>query len=183
MSQIMHLLRCLFFIRAHFQIDVTRPLAYGDVRTDSQSHPRLLEVRIKASKTDPFRRGVPINIGRTDWPLCPVAAILSYLVRRGSMEGPLFLFEDGKYLTRDCFVAAVRDALQRAGLDSSLYAGHSFRIGAATTAARWGVPESLIKTLGRWESAAYMLYIRTLRETLGCVARTLVGQVARDSSA
>ncbi len=163
--------------------DSTRHLAYGDVRTDSQSHPRLLEVRIKASKTDPFRRGVSIYIGRTDGPLCPVAAILSYLIRRGSMEGPLFLFEDGKYLTRDHFVAAVKDALQQAGLDSSLYAGHSFRIGAATTAARRGVPESLIKTLGRWESAAYMLYIRTPQETLGCVARTLVGQVARDSSA
>ena len=45
-------------------------------------------------------------------------------------------------------VAAVREALRRAGLISTDYAGHSFRIGAATTAAQKGVQDSLIKTLG-----------------------------------
>ena len=32
-------------------------LAYADVRIDSQVSPRMLEVRLKASKTDPFREG------------------------------------------------------------------------------------------------------------------------------
>ena len=34
---------------------------------------------MKASKTDPFRMGVDIFIGRTDNELCPVSAVLAYM--------------------------------------------------------------------------------------------------------
>ena len=98
------------------------------------------------------------------------------MVRRGSEAGPFFLFADGSFLTRDRFVQEVRAALTCAGVDSSLYSGHSFRIGAATTAAKRKVPDSTIKMLGRWESAAYTryMYIRTPRETLASVSRILL---------
>ena len=92
-----------------------------------------------------------------------VAAVLDYMVRRGSSPGPFFTFADGRPLTRECFVKAVRGAMDQAGIDSSRYTGHSFRIGAA---AQYGVQDSLIKTLGRWESVAYIIYIRTPRETV-----------------
>ena len=140
------------------------------------SSPQYLEVRLKASKTDPFRKGVSVYLGRTDADLCPVAAVLHYMVRRGSSRGPFFKFSDGRPLTRVRFVAGVRSAFQVAGIPSANYAGHSFRIGAATTAALCGVQDSLIKTLGRWESAAYTLYIRTPRETLCTVSRSLVAR-------
>ena len=149
-------------------------LSFGDVRVDSHSSPQFLEVRIKASKTDPFRKGVTVYLGRTDGAICPVAASLAYMVSRGPAAGPFFTFGDGRCLTRERFVKAVRDALQRSGVDSSRYAGHSFRIGAATTAANRGIQDSLIKVLGRWESSAYTLYVRTPRETLCQVAKTLV---------
>ena len=150
-------------------------LSFADVRADTQKTPEFLQVTIKASKTDPFRRGVTIFLGRTRNELCPVAATLQYMVRRGCGPGPLFVFDDGRYLTRDRFVSAVRSALTMAGINASLYAGHSFRIGAATTAAKRGIQDSLIKTLGRWESSAYTIYIRTPRETLCSVASALVG--------
>ena len=98
--------------------------------------------------------------------ICPVAAVLDYMVRRGPVVGPLFTFSDCSFLTRDRFVRAVREALQSAGVDSSSYAGHSFRIRVATTAARQGVPDSTIKMLGQWESSAYTVYIHTPREAL-----------------
>ncbi len=158
--------------------DATVHLAYGDVKLDNVASPRYLVVQIKASKTDPFRKGVSIYLGRTDADLCPVAAVLSYMVQRGSSQGPFFRFSDGRSLTRDRFVAAVRSTLQAAGIPSAHYAGHSFRIGAATTAALCGVQDSLIKTLGRWESAAYTLYIRTPPETLCAVSRSLVSKTA-----
>ena len=63
-------------------------------------------------------------------------------------------------------MAAVRKALVETGLAAKDYAGHSFRIGAATTAARQGLQDCQIKTLGRWESSAYTKYIRTSPETL-----------------
>ena len=150
-------------------------LAYGDVRADNVVTPQYLEVRIKASKTDPFRKGVVVYLGKAPGPLCPVAATLHYMVGRGTMGGAFFRFTDGRLLTRDRFVAAVRTALTAAGLDCSQYAGHSFRIGAATTAAANGLQDSLIKTLGRWESAAYTVYIRTPREVLCAVSGSLVG--------
>ena len=161
------------------QFDPSSHLAYGDVRVDNTAAPQYLEVRIKASKTDPFRQGVSVYLGVTAEELCPVAAILDYMVRRGPAAGPFFLFQDGKFLTRDRFVTEVREALALAGLDSGLYAGHSFRIGAATTAAQCGIPDSLIKTLGRWQSAAYMVYIRTPRDTLCSVARLLTRPASR----
>ena len=66
-------------------------------------------------------------------------------------------------------------ALTSLGYNCSLYAGHSFRIGAATVAAQHGVQDSLIKTMGRWESAAYLCYIRTPKEVLRSVAATMTG--------
>ena len=36
-----------------------------------------------------------------------------------------------------------------------------------------GIEDSLIKTLGRWESSAYLLYVRVPRERLAGVARLL----------
>ena len=85
-------------------------------------------------------------------------------------QGPFFTFEDGHQLTRKKFVVEVRRTL---GYNCALYAGHSFRIGVATTAAQRGMQDSLIKTLGRWESTAHTVYIRTPPEVLCRVASTL----------
>ena len=98
----------------------------------------------------------------------------AYLVQRGDKTGPLFQFVDGRYLTRQRLVNQLHQALQKAGLDTSKYNGHSFRIGAATTAAKKGVEDSMIKTLGRWESSAYMQYIKIPREQLASYTRVLV---------
>ena len=127
---------------------------------DSPDNPTVLSVRLKASKTDPFQKGITLYIGRVSSDLCPVSAILAYLSSRGKKNGPLFLFTDGRPLTRQLFVTAVRDALRRVEVNAGCYAGHSFRIGAATTAAARGLEDSTIQTLGRWKSLAYLEYIR-----------------------
>ena len=53
----------------------------------------------------------------------------------GQSGGPLFQHSDGRPLTKAAFVDQVRKTLALAGVDERNYAGHSFRIGAATTAA------------------------------------------------
>ena len=128
--------------------------------------PSFVRLTLKQSKTDPFRKGVDLYVGRTGSDLCPVAALLSYLHCRGSTAGPLFLFASGRPLTRKRFVELVRAALAQTDVDQRKYCGHSFRIGAATTAAANGIEDSVIKTLGRWESVAYLQYVRLPREQL-----------------
>ena len=149
-------------------------LSYGDVKVDAIRNPSYIEVTIKASKTDPFRKGVKVYLGATGVTLCPVASILSYMVSRGSRPGPFFSFSDQRTLTRDCLVKEVRQAMRTSGIDNKLYSGHSFRIGAATTAASCGLQDSLIKTLSGWESAAYTIYFRTPKAELCGVASKLV---------
>ena len=86
-------------------------LSFEDVAADSLERPEVIRVRIKASKTDPFRVSMDIFIGRTGDELCPVTAILTYMVARGGRQGPLFVFRDGKSLTRQRFVGEVKEAL------------------------------------------------------------------------
>ena len=68
-------------------------------------------------------------------------------------------------------------ALSRTGLDSTGYSGHSFRIGAATTAAHVGVGDATIKALGRWKSGAYQGYIQNPREQLAGITRKLLDRI------
>ncbi len=146
--------------------DGTVHLSFADVAVDDLAKPSMLKVHLKVSKTDPFGKGVDVVIGKTADDLYPVRAMLDYLLAKGAGPGPLFHFHDGKPLTRTRFVDRTREALSRAGVDSELYSGHSFRSGAATAAARVGVQDSTIKMLGRWKSKAFQLYIKTPRHQL-----------------
>ena len=159
-----------FTVPADNAYDPTAHLSMEDISVDSKANPSMAKIKLKKSKTDPFRQGVDIYVGRTFGQLCPVAVILAYLAVRGPGTGPLFMFADGRFLMQDRFVTKVREALTAAGLDCS----HSLRIGAATTAAQKGIKDSTIKMLGRWQSCAYLLYIRTPRDQLARVSATLV---------
>ena len=130
----------------------------------------MLRVHLKVSKCDQFGQGVDVFIGRTEDELCPVVAVLNYIVQRGEQPGPFFHFGDRTPLTKARFTAKVRDWLAAVGVECTR---HSFRIGAATTAARAGVADSVIQALGRWSSTAFLGYIPTPREQLAGVARVL----------
>uniref|UniRef100_A0A1X7VW89 Tyr recombinase domain-containing protein n=1 Tax=Amphimedon queenslandica TaxID=400682 RepID=A0A1X7VW89_AMPQE len=80
---------------------------------------------------------------------------------------------DGQPLERTRLVEKVRRALSRAGLPAENFAGHSFRIGAATTAAAVGVEDSTIQALGQWKSSAFKFYIRPSTDHLAGVSRSL----------
>ena len=151
-----------------------RGVTVKDVAVDDHESPSVIRIHLRRSKTDQFGRGVDVYLGSTGDELCPVAALLAYLAVRGGEDGPLFRFRDCRALTREVFVDKVRSALSILGYDASSYAGHSFRIGVATTAAEQGIEDSVIKMLGRWESSAYQLYVRTSWETLASISRRLV---------
>lgn len=140
-------------------------LTVNDVALDSHFHPTCMQVFIKASKTDPFRHGCSILIGKGSPPSCAIDALVSYLSLRGDRPGPLFLQENGQPLTRESLTQRLRLILQVAGVPGN-YSSHSFRIGAATTAAAAGIPDHLIQVLGRWKSDAYKIYIQTSKSSI-----------------
>ena len=121
-----------------------------------------LTLHLKSSKTDPYRQGCSLLIAPSHHSVCAVRALRKYLAlhpTRGA--SPLYVFESGHYLTRAKVTTILRTLLQRLGISTELYASHSFRIGAATSAAEVGLPPWLIQTLGRWSSNCFTLYIRT----------------------
>ncbi len=74
-------------------------LAVSDVQADTLVNPTCFKIRIKCSKTDPFRRGCDIYVGRGSGSICPVAAIGNFLALRGAAPGPLFCYADGRPLS------------------------------------------------------------------------------------
>ena len=147
-------------INSEGSYDPQSHLSVSDLAVDQSTDPSMISILLKHSKTDQGRKGMKIVIGKTTDDLCPVAALLAYLNVRGSHPGPLFQWKSGTPLTKTKFVEEVRAALEAAHLPAKDFAGHSFRIGAATTAASAELPDSAIQTLGRWKSSAYLLYIR-----------------------
>ena len=97
---------------------------------------------------------------------------LPFGLRSAPPKGPLFYFQSGRLLTRSSVICLLRDAARHAGLPYHSLKGHSFRIGAASTAAAAGLPDWLIKAMGRWSSDCYQLYIRTPQQVLLSAAPT-----------
>jgi integrase len=151
-------------VRSH---DPAVNLCHSDVFIRS---PNVIDIRIKASKTDPFRIGTIIRLTRNFSTLCPVQALLNYLQNNSHKSGPLFTFHDGRFLTRRTFAAAL-NKLKPAHINN--LSSHSFRIGAATTAAAAGHPRWLIQALGRWSSDCYKTYLRISDHTKSLVSQSL----------
>ena len=146
--------------------DPSTHLTPSDIAIDDRDNPTLVQVYLKVSKTDQGRKGISIFLGETRDDLCPVAAISAFLAIRGSSAGPFFQLRGSAPLTKEFFTTRVRSALSALGYDSSLYASHSFRIGAATTAAEKGIEDTIIKALGRWKSDAFQAYVKIPRARL-----------------
>jgi len=76
------------------------------------------------------------------------------------------LFRDpatNSILTVDGLRASLRAILSNIGRDGSTYGAHSLRIGGATAMAFCHASAEVIKDVGRWNSDAYLRYIRECR--------------------
>ncbi len=104
------------------------PSIYGsDIQVNSHSSPTVIRILLRQAKTDTFGKGVLIHLGCIGVELCPVVALLNYMVIHPSVAGPLFITQEGLPLTKDMFVREVRTVLEAANLNPMNYAGHSFR--------------------------------------------------------
>ncbi len=149
--------------------DPSTHLTVGDVTVDDGANPSMLKLHLKTSKTDPFRRGVAVVVGRTNDKLCPVSATLAYLIRRGTGPGFLFQFKDGQNAVYGSSPSSV--SLGRTQPEELRWP--FLQNGAATTAHTCGLGDATIQMLGRWSSSAYLVYIRTPKEQLASLSSVL----------
>jgi len=124
-----------------------------------------VRLTIAFSKTQCYL--VIIDISARSDVLCPRRALINYLTllpatAHAHPRSPLFVIStsDLRPLSDVSFIARLRALMSvcRPGVDTSAYAGHSFRRGGATTLFLAGVPETIIQLHGRWKSVAYRAY-------------------------
>ena len=139
--------------------DPTTTLLFSDLHFSSDGTATIL---IKASKTDPFREGVPIRLTPNRTSLCPVNALRHLVLSHPSKSGPLFTFQNGRFLSR----RDVNSTLVSTTGGVANISSHSLRIGAASTAAAAGCPKWLIQGMGRWSSDCFREYIRIPKATI-----------------
>ena len=132
---------------------------------DNSQLPIAIEIRMSYFKHSSGKH-IPVllvqqNTSQTD--LCPGKVLWEYLkLRMANMNSPQLLFSvmDDLPLSRQIFTNQLRLSLSYLGLSWKHYKRHSFRIGAATTAASMNIPEDKIQQMGRWHSKAFKKYVR-----------------------
>jgi len=80
-------------------------------------------------------QGHVIKMHKTGKPLCLILSFEQFIIRRPNLQGPLFCHLNGTPVTRTQFSLVLKKALSSLQIDYGKYNTHSFRIGAATTAA------------------------------------------------
>lgn len=124
-------------------------------------YPSRLEVTFDSYKGHYNTSPVTLSLTtQVDASRCPVQCLFNFLQVRGSKEGPIYVFPNGKPISYQYFCNTLKQALVVAGYKPDAYRSHSFRIGAASSAASQGVPEADIQAMGRWHSDAFKRYIR-----------------------
>ena len=99
------------------------------------------------------------------------------LTTRAPSTGSFFTHSSVEALTKAALISETRSLLSQSGFTACNYAGHSYRIGAATTVASVDIPPWLIKTMGRWSSACYERHIKIPHSVLSEVSRTLTRHI------
>ena len=101
----------------------------------------------------------------------------AYLTTRAPSTGSFFIHSSGEALTKTVLISETRALLSQSGFTACNYAGHSYRIGAATTVASVGIFPWLIQTMGTWSSDCNERYIKIPHSVLSEVSRTLTRHI------
>jgi len=151
------------------------PIRNADVTLDGD----CLRLAIPFSKNDPMGRGTVLRLFATNGPACPIKAVHSLITNSPftrAQNASLFQLASGAPLTRTPLVSTIKSLVAKAGLDPAAFAGHSMRRGGATSFAIAGVPDTVIRNMGRWSSFTYQSYVETtdsvLRDAMRRVAET-----------
>ena len=93
-------------------------------------------------------------------PWCPVKSLLLYLRTRPPLPGPLFLTRRHTPYSRATYAKILKKGLAAIGLPPDDYNTHSLRVGRASDLALSGASDATIRATGRWQSNAFLDYLR-----------------------
>lgn len=141
-------------------------LDIGDIRFAKDG----LHIHVRHSKTDQEGAGAEVGLpyGAVE-STCPVRTLKAWIDASGITEGAIFRSVSrhgklGQRLIGGDVARRVQHAAELAGLDPTLYSGHSLRAGLATAAAKAGKKDRRIMAQGRWKSRGMVdRYVRDAR--------------------
>lgn len=119
----------------------------------------VLKISFSLYKYSP-KSTTPLILNTTSDNTCPVTAYHRYLKVRTKHVCPAFSLRNNKPFTRQKLLAVLKHHLTLAGHNPAHYNTHSFRIGKTTDMASRGIPYPKIAMAGRWNSSAYLKYIK-----------------------
>ncbi len=97
------------------EFDEGAHLTWRDVEVGTWNDKETIRVNIKQSKTDRLRKGAFVVLESTNGGICPVKAMLEFMVDRRAGPGPFFMDREKVGLNRKEFVKEVKGALEREG--------------------------------------------------------------------
>ena len=111
---------------------------------------------------------VPLVVGAGGTYVDAVAEMINLFkvdpVRGDPATTPLFRDVDGNPLTYEGVLAWVKRLMAAVGENPCEFGTHSLRIGGATALFAMGADPTVIRTMGRWSSDCYRLYVRACYE-------------------
>lgn len=128
---------------------------------------KVLKVWLKSPKEQKKGQGIMVEVFETKSEFCPVAAFEKW--RQVSKVAwtktkPAFRQEDGSLYTGKDFNVDLRSLLSKhLDYNKKKILAHSFRAGLATVMAKNGYSDSEIMRIGRWNSSAFLCYVKLNR--------------------
>ena len=174
---------CLLGFAGFMRCEELLKLECADVKFKEEG----MVLSIRSSKTDQFREGDSLLVGRTGAITCPVQMMERYF-RMGHLNGEshdrvfraIVNSKGGEMLRKSGGLSYSRlrelllEKISMLGMGPRQFGMHSLRAGGATAAANAGVPDRLFKRHGRWRSeSAKDCYVKDSVDSRLSVSKSL----------
>ena len=162
------------------QFDPNFTLLYSDVKVKPivirREKITTIQVRLKSPKTDRIGADSIVDVYESGGPLCPIRAFLKWRNTASHMRenAPIFIDEHGFPLTGKKFNNYLKNLLSKyIDYSKGKISSHSFRAGIASLLGTLGYSGDDIQAVGRWNSRAYLTYLKLPRTNRLAMAREI----------
>jgi hypothetical protein len=135
-------------------------LKRSDIEIDEELQQVLVYVNF--SKTNQYmQKSHVIPIPRNNDPALDLYSHIKLLFKRvrAAPESPALSYSQNQFINHRTFTEKLKTLIMKAGLDPSLYSGHSFRRGGASYLYSIGGTTLMVQVLGEWSSQVYTRYL------------------------